>query len=79
MYHANVDAIDATDLEVVEELHGLVSLRVGRVRVADRLQYFDLIEGSLGEVLRRLDHLQGDEPFVFQVPTQPDRREVAPA
>lgn len=69
MYHANVNAINAADLEVVEELHSLVSLRVGWVSVTDRLQYFDLIEGGLGEVLRRLDHLQGDKSLVFQVPT----------
>lgn len=33
-YHANMQAINAADLEVIEQLDGLIALRIGGIRIA---------------------------------------------
>lgn len=33
-YHANMQTINATDLEVIEQLDGLIALRISGIRVA---------------------------------------------
>lgn len=33
-YHANMQTINAADLEVIEQLDGLIALRIGGIRIA---------------------------------------------
>jgi len=33
-YHANMQAVNAADLEVIEQLDGLIALRIGGIRIA---------------------------------------------
>ena len=57
--HADVSAVDALGLEIVQQLDHLLSFRLRLVAVAHTAQQFDLIQGRLGIV--GLDHFQRHE------------------
>ena len=54
-------AVDAGDLEVVEQLHGAEAERVAEVAVAHALEQADLVERRLRVVLRAPHHLHRHE------------------
>ena len=54
-------AVDAADLEVVEQLHCLLSVWVVGVGFAHATQKLDLVERRLRVVLRALHHLERHE------------------
>ena len=55
--------MDAGDLEVVEQLDGLLAKRVCLVALAHAAQQLDLVDGRLRVVLRALHHLERHEPL----------------
>lgn len=74
-HHADVSAVDAADLEIVQQLDRLLAFRVRFVALADAAQQFDLVQRRFRVVRRALDNLERYEPFGSVVAESKKRKE----
>ncbi len=77
-HHADVHAVGTLVLERIEQADHMFLARMIRIRLDDLVQQLDLINGGLGVVSGRPDHLQRDMPARKGVPGKPDGRKMAP-
>ena len=62
-HHADVSAVDATDLEVVKKLNCAVSPRMFLVSLADTFEQLYFIQCCFSVMGRTLHHLEGNKHF----------------